>query len=258
MIVSAGLSIAIFVFLTFVYFGTKFFLVDRKGPPMQTGVIKTVLIMTYLILVIGSQLGININNSKEHCQGVPQIVTSMLYTIIPNFFMLGLVIILLKVFPGWKEPFSNTIGYGIVYIMGLGETFSELLKSKKVAAGKTGGDLLSMICENKSIVINQITPFNFELFMNRMSKEGALKTGYKRREAYDQLWKFVNIKDAIAEMVWYLLTGALVISTSFNAIFDTECDIPVAQRKAAAAKFNAEMSKKETQKPNEKLFTVHD
>ena len=115
-----------------------------------------------------------------------------------------------------------------------------------------------MICENKSIVINQITPFNFELFMNRMSKEGALKTGYKRREAYDQLWKFVNIKDAIAEMTWYLLTGALVISTSFNAIFDTECDIPVAQRKAAAAKFNAEMSKKETQKPNEKLFTVHD
>ena len=49
MIISAGLSIAIFVFLTFVYFGTKFFLVDRNGPPMQTGVIKTVLIMAYLI-----------------------------------------------------------------------------------------------------------------------------------------------------------------------------------------------------------------
>ena len=95
----------------------------------------------------------------------------MIYTIIPNFFMLGLVMIILKVFPGWKEPFSNTIGYAIVYLMGLGETFSELLKPKIVGKGKTGGDLISLICENKSIIINQITPMNYELFLNRLSKE---------------------------------------------------------------------------------------
>ena len=37
--------------------------------------------------------------------------------------------------------------------MGLGETFSELLKPKIVGKGKTGGDLISLICENKSIII---------------------------------------------------------------------------------------------------------
>ena len=65
--------------------------------------------------------------------------------------------------------------------MGLGETFSELLRPKLVGKGKkTGGDLISMICENKSIIINQITPMNYELFLNRMGKEGALKSNLEQ------------------------------------------------------------------------------
>ena len=256
---SAGFSIGIFIGLTIFYFGLKFFLVDRKGPPMYTGMIKTALALTYIMGVIGSQLGINISNTKEHCHGVPQIVTSMIYTIIPNFFMLGLIMVILKIFPGWKEPFSNTIGYLIVNLMGLGETFSELLRPKLVGKGKkTGGDLISMICENKSIIINQITPMNYELFLNRMGKEGALKSNFKSKPAYNKLWMLVNAKDAIAEMIWYLLTGALAISTTFNALLDIECDIPPAQRKAAAAKFEAEVATKESEKPKEKYFTVHD
>ena len=173
--------------------------------------------------------------------------------------MLGLIMIILKIFPGWKEPFSNTIGYLIVNLMGLGETFSELLRPKLVGKGKkTGGDLISMICENKSIIINQITPMNYELFLNRMGKEGALKSNFKSKPAYNKLWMLVNAKDAIAEMIWYLLTGALAISTTFNALLDIECDIPPAQRKAAAAKFEAEVATKESEKPKEKYFTVHD
>ena len=115
-----------------------------------------------------------------------------------------------------------------------------------------------MLCENKSIIINQITPMNYELFLNRLSKEGALKSGYKKKDAYHYLWVLVNAKDAIAELIWYLLTGALAISTTFNALLDIECDIPTAQRKAAAAKFEAETAKKDAEKPKEKYFTVHD
>ena len=70
---------------------------------MYSGMIKTALALTYIMGVIGSQLGINISNTKEHCHGVPQIVTSMIYTIIPNFFMLGLIMVVLKIFPGWKS-----------------------------------------------------------------------------------------------------------------------------------------------------------
>ena len=89
-----------------------------------------------------------------------------------------------------------------------------------------------------------------------MNKEGALKSGYKKKSAYNKLWMLVNAKDAIAEMIWYLLTGALAISTTFNALLDIDCNIPTAQRKAAAAKFEAEVAKTKTEKP--KYFTVHD
>ena len=68
----------------------------------------------------------------------------------------------------------------------------------------------------------------------------------------------MNAKDAIAELIWYLLTGALAISTTFNALLDIDCDIPTAQRKAAAAKFEAEVAKRDAEKPKEKYFTVHD
>ena len=67
---------------------------------------------------------------------------------------------------------------------------------------------------------------NYELFLDRMNKEGALKSGYKKKSAYNKLWMLVNAKDAIAEMIWYLLTGALAISTTFNALLDIDCNIP--------------------------------
>ena len=62
---SAGFSIGIFIGLTIFYFGLKFFLVDRIGPPMNTGMIKTALALTYIMGIIGSQLTINISNTKE-------------------------------------------------------------------------------------------------------------------------------------------------------------------------------------------------
>ena len=91
-----------------------------------------------------------------------------------------------------------------------------------------------------------------------MSAEGALRKGFKNKPAYNKLWMLVNAKDAISECVWYLLTGALAISTTFNALLDITCDIPTAQRKAAAAKFEAEMEKTNNETSTEKLYTVHD
>ena len=250
--ISALFSIGVFGFLTITYFLTKFFFIDKKGPPVPTGMASTVLSLMYVILVIGSQLLINVRNSAEHCNGVPQLITAFIYTIIPNFFILGLIMILMKVLPGWKAPFSNTIGYAIVYMGGVGDVFSDLLKSKAT------GELIQKICDNKAIVINEITPFNFELFLSRMNRDGLLKSGYKKKNAYKRLWEYVVAKDSIAELIWIGLSGALVISTTFNTLLEITCNIPTAQRKAAAAKFEAEVAKSDANKPKEKLFTVHD
>ena len=47
---------------------------------------------------------------------------------------------------------------GVGDMGGVGDVFSDLLKSKAT------GELIQKICDNKAIVINEITPFNFELF----------------------------------------------------------------------------------------------
>jgi len=118
--------------------------------------------------------------------------------------------------------------------------------------------LIQKICDNQAIVINEITPFNFELFLNKMNKDKLLKSGYRHKEAYDKLWKFVVLKDSIAEFMWIGLCGALVISTTFNALLEISCDIPTAQRKAAAAKFAAQTAKSKAEESKPKLFTVQD
>jgi hypothetical protein len=206
----------------------------------------------YVVLVVGSQLFINVRNSAELCNDTPQIVTSFIYTLIPNFFILGLIMIIMKILPGWKSPFSNTIGYLTVYMLGVGGAFSDLLKSKKT------GELIQKICDNQSIVINEITPFNFELFLNKMNKDKLLKSNYRSKPAYHKLWEFVVLKDSIAEFMWIGLCGALVISTTFNALLEISCDIPTAQRKAAAAKFEAQTAKSKSEESKPKLFTVQD
>ena len=250
--ISAGLSVGIFGFLTFAYFLAKFFFIDRKGPPVPSGTGATILSLMYVVLVVGSQLFINVRNSAELCNDTPQIATSFIYTIIPNFFILGLIMIIMKILPGWKSPFSNTIGYLTVYMLGVGGAFSDLLKSKKT------GELIQKICDNQSIVINEITPFNFELFLNKMNKDKLLKSGYRKKPAYHKLWEYVVLKDSIAEFMWIGLCGALVISTTFNALLEISCDIPTAQRKAAAAKFEAQTAKSKSEESKPKLFTVQD
>ncbi|RZD40574.1 MAG: hypothetical protein CXT73_06395 [Methanobacteriota archaeon] len=163
----------------------------------------------------------------------------------------------MKILPGWKSPFSNTIGYLTVYMLGVGGAFSDLLKSKKTD-GVNLGPLIQKICDNQAIVINEITPFNFELFLNKMNKDKLLKSGYRNKSAYHKLWEFVVLKDSIAEFMWIGLCGALVISTTFNALLEISCDIPTAQRKAAAAKFEAQTAKSKSEESKPKLFTVQD
>ena len=80
--ISSLFSTGIFGFLTVTYFISKFYLVDRyKG---SKGLMGKLLPLIYILLIIGSQLIINIQNTKEICNGVPQIVSAMMYTALPS------------------------------------------------------------------------------------------------------------------------------------------------------------------------------
>ena len=127
--------------------------------------------------------------------------------------------------------------------------FTDLLKSK-------GSRLVHKILENKSIMINEITPFNFSAFLKRMNSDGLLVSGYESTKAFTNLWEFVVIKDSIAEFVWIILTGALVVSTTYNAILEITCNIPTGKRKEMAAAWKADESKAAANEPKSKYFTL--
>ena len=94
----------------------------------------------YLIIMILLQLSSNMANAKEKCGGTPQTIAAINYTIIPNLFIFGALLMVMMFFPGWKAPFSNTIGYLCVK-WSVNDIFINMLDEGKTKTNK----LLKMV-----------------------------------------------------------------------------------------------------------------
>jgi len=177
------------------------------------------LLIVYLGIMFLLQFLANMSNAKERCGGTPQILTALTYTAIPNILIFGMLIMMLMFFPGWKAPFSNTLGYLIIS--------SPIFKAKDVfnniLVKKSNNKLLNMVYRNPSLMINEITPENFDIFISKMGelKNPILVPNF--REYIPKLYNLVTMKDRLSEFMWYLLTGALVISNSNSYIQTFKC-----------------------------------
>ena len=67
----------------------------------------------YSLLTTALILYVNISNSNEKC-GPVKILDTMIFTLIPIILIQMVFMYLLKNNPGWKIPFSNTLGYWVV------------------------------------------------------------------------------------------------------------------------------------------------
>ena len=97
----------------------------------------------YIFIVLITQFFINLGHTKTFC-GTAQKTKALIYTLVPNIFMFGMVFGLLIILPGWKTPFSNTIGYMIIKTMGVSDLLRKMLKTsadlkEKPSKTKTGG-----------------------------------------------------------------------------------------------------------------------
>jgi hypothetical protein len=240
-------SLAIFIPVTIVYFILKYYLIDSKMS--ESGTLSSIITIGYLIIIVGYQIGVNISQSSELCNGTPQVMPAIMYTLLPNFLIFGTLILLLNMFPGWRAPFSNTIGYVIVSVfMGMNSTFNDLLETKK------GSKLLEKICTDKSLIINEMTHANYDVFLSNLSKDGILNPKYTTLDAYKDLWKYIAIKNNIADFIWYMLTGMLVIFTTSNALLDIKCSYTEKQSAANSDKFEEAQNKMDS-KDKPKFYT---
>ena len=194
----------------------------------------TIATIVYMLLMIGGQYILNLSLTSEMC-GQANPSAAFAITAIPWTMIFGLMTIALTIFPGFLSPFSNTLGYLITKIAGLD---GEMEKNLRPDANTDSMDndtislvrALEHIKGDYSLFINEIGISNIvdSDKWASLSKIFNPKIGPAFRST---IGSFLIMKDVVAEMIWYLLTGSFVTSVSYNALVSRGCNVSVAEMK---------------------------
>ncbi len=247
---SVSTIITMFLIITTVYFLFKGYGMSGGSPEDSTN--GAAYTLGYLIVIVLVQLAFNFSNAQAVCNGSTQNLFSVLmYTFIPNFLVLGSVIALTSAFPGWLSPFANTFGYLFISCLGLSRKFNALVADK-------GNALLTKICADHSLVINEMTPDNYTDFMKSLAngKTSILDADYSTKAEYNELYKLVVIKDLIAEYIWYVMAGFLTISISSHSIANIQCEYSTEEMKKTAMDLQDQEEEMQANQKSPSLYTV--
>jgi len=212
--------------LIFWYYIARFAFCDRYSVRKYGGKLSMLFGFLVVVVILWSQFSINLSATGEHCSGDVQLFNAITYTLVPNLIFVGTIFILLNKFPGWKAPFSNTIGYLFASMFGLRSTFNSMLRT----SSNEGSDTIHKIYNDPSMLINELQPdapttirhdSSFDQEFERLAKANIFKEGWQKKAK--SMYNLVVIKDMVSSMVWYFLTSALVIATSFNSIMNINC-----------------------------------
>jgi hypothetical protein len=227
--------IVFYLLLTLIYFYLDYTLVSQwvkhKGSE-QNKTVSHLLLVGWFILTLVSNTYFNIKISEDHC-GTSQSLTAFLYTLTPHIFILGILMLALNFFPNFISPFSNTIGYFLVNNLGnVSNLFNLLFKSKKELESMSKDpyqrskliDLIKQLKGENSIYINEITPNNFTKWMDTFQEGNITKNWRESDLPIESLYNHVLIKNMISRALWLILTGILIVQTSYNSIMNLDCD----------------------------------
>mgnify|MGYP000265215863 FL=1 len=290
---SAGLGLVLFAISTTFYFifkmifGKDTFAMDADGNIIKdengnSRIISSAydmkkrLFSMYFIVVIIGQLFVNLSMFKSMCNtSIASIAfPGIMYTIIPWIVIFGVIQVMFIMMPGWKAPFSNTIGYLVAKIAGLRTTIRHILKPLDLEDDTQleGEQLKSFqtlreIYKDDSVLINEITPSNFDNFWKIMQKSQLIKTDQEMRDIpgtggkldtdvlRGKLQWFVGLKDDVSEFVWLMLTGSLVSSIVFNSMTKYKCTYSPEQIEEQDKKYKDSQEAKEPDPGANQVYT---
>jgi hypothetical protein len=233
-------SIYVYTGITLVYFIFKYLMPERES----------MLFVIYFILVLASQFGLNISLAKQMCNSPSNVGTAALATFIPWLFIFGLLNLLLKVFPGWLSAFSNTIGYAIASIAGVASLFTDQLLNVGKPPNKDAFKVIQNVTNDPSTIINTINDDNVEEFWNKsidvnfFNAFPQVTSGTEPPPQFIQLKNFIRLKNMVSYFIWYLLTGILITSISYNYMLSVPCTQTPKQARQLAAQFLASQTAK--------------
>jgi hypothetical protein len=214
-----------------------------------------VSLAVYLLLVMVVQFIVNSSIIAQKCGGSisENMGAAGIFTFIPWTLIFGVTIIILVIYPGFKSAFSDVIGYYwisnqandlLVELLMQQNVEDSLAKGTTPAAAATpaaapeantvggkntsqkGGDdkqairevadLILKLCGNTSILINQMTPRNFEPYWSLLTplkkpkyqNDNSAETQTLKKQIFD----LTVTRDNIGEALWYVYTGLLLTS----------------------------------------------
>lgn len=178
-----------------------------------------------LILIVGTYF-MNTNISKAMC-GSRQIdwLKILFITVLPWLIVFVTLYFLLEIFPGWIVPFSNTIGYLFVTLMGVESKLKNILTETE-----NNGDVIKAINNMKKNISQFINEFDedpekFKDFIGKLISARLLRPGINYTdEKILEIYKLVQIKHTIGKLFWYILAGVLISSISYSFIINLTCN----------------------------------
>ncbi len=175
--------------------------------------------------------------TPDTSQKLPEILLS---TLLPWTIMFVSLVALLKVFPGWKLPFSNTFGYLVVKLLGISGIMNKLIISYDELGNSDEAETkdenfnrairtMKPIISNPTLIINEMSTENFDNAWNILENGKILKdeeffnATYQpqkitRESTRSTLQQYISIKENVAEFIWYILAGAFIASYVQNLI----------------------------------------
>jgi hypothetical protein len=237
-VIDPATSIFVYIGITVLYFAMKYMMPEKA----------TALFVIYFILVLISQFILNIYLAKQLCNSPSNVGTAAVATIIPWILIFGLLNLLLTMFPGWLAAFSNTIGYAVASIVGVSSLFTEkLLNVDNQNGTRDTLKVIQNILSDPSTIINTLNDGNIKDFWNKSVSPGVnlFKTDFEPIEdekannnpLFYELKKYIMLKNLVSYFIWYLLTGILITSISYNYMLTVPCVQTPKQARIAAAQF---------------------
>jgi hypothetical protein len=232
-----------------------------------------VFLTCYFLLVVVTQIIMNSSVLVSTCGGsiAQNIGAAFLLTVIPWFFIFGIVIVALMIFPGFKSAFSNVIGYfavagtanniltELLVNVDLNQTIDDSTEGnvEKNKSLKGAAEAIIKLCGNMSILINQIVPSNFVEYWSMLVP--LMKDQYQAGapELKQQLLDAVVMRDNIGESMWYIYTAILLISVTQYNIMKRGCTGDLATMQAGYDKYLEKEAavKTKTEKAQSTIYT---
>lgn len=239
---NVGSSVSYFIVITLVYIIFKISIItNSKNYYDLNNKENTTYLISYILLILIGNYILNNQLIKQTCNSSTIDWFSVFYiTFIPWLFIFGTLYAILILFDNWLKPFSNTIGYFIVKLLGAKDIINNIISDVNDLDTKDDKHLIAQaiinVKQNPMKIINEMSSdiSEFLRFIKELSTANIIKKELKgkidnisqegdEKNEILELLKLINIKDEIGKLVWFILSGLLISTITYNHIINIEC-----------------------------------